>query len=301
MNETGPRPVGDAPESGVSFVIPAHNEEAAVPVVLKALQRIAKEQHLRAEFIVVDDGSTDQTAALAASHGARVVSIPMNVGYGSALKRGIEAASQSRIIIIDADDSYPVEYSGELLKRLDRFDLVIGRRTGTTYYRSLVTYPFRLAYLLLVWFVVGRRVPDPNSGFRAFRREAVTEFLPVMCGGFSFSTSMTTLFLLSGLTVDYVPIPYRRRIGRSKIRFVRDALRTGQILCSAILLYNPIKLFVLLSGATLLVGLLLVGAGFVAGGRLGLWLPGVLFVLFSGVFFCFGLMADLLANLRRRS
>src|SRR5262249_40845828 len=162
------------------------DEEAAVPVVLRALQEVAKVENLRAEFVVVDDGSTDQTAALAVSHGARVISIPMNVGYGSALKRGIEAASHSRIVIIDAAGSSPAEARGELWRRLDRFGLVIGRSTGTTYYRSLVTYPFRLAYLLLVWFVVGRRVPDPNSGFRAFRRETVATFLPVMCGGFSF-------------------------------------------------------------------------------------------------------------------
>ena len=283
--------------NGVSFVIPAFNEEAAIPVVLESIQRVVKEQGLEAECIVVDDGSTDQTAAVAASHGARVISIPMNVGYGTALKRGIEAAANSRIVITDADGSYPVDHTPELLKRLERFDLVIGRRTGTTYYRSLVTYPFRLAYLLLVWFVVGRRVPDPNSGFRAFRREAVQ---PVMCAGFSFSTSMTTLFLLSGRTVDYVPIPYHRRIGKSKIRFVRDMLRTGQILCSVILLYNPIKLFVLLSGATGLVGAGLVTGGLLSGGSWSLWLPGVLFILFSGVFFCFGLLADLMANSRKR-
>jgi glycosyltransferase involved in cell wall biosynthesis len=283
----------------VSFVIPAHNEEAAIPVVLEAIQRVSKEQGLQAECIVVDDGSTDQTAAVAASHGAKVVSIAMNVGYGSALKRGIEEATHSSIVITDADGSYPLDYTPELLRRLERFDLVIGRRTGTTYYRSLVTYPFRLAYLLLVWFVVGRRVPDPNSGFRAFRREAVQEFLPVMCAGFSFSTSMTTLFLLSGLTVDYVPIPYRRRIGKSKIRFVRDMLRTGQILCSVILLYNPIKLFVLLAGATALAGMGLVVAGLLRDSW-SLWLPGVLFILFSGVFFCFGLLADLMANSSRR-
>jgi glycosyltransferase involved in cell wall biosynthesis len=287
--------------AGVSFVIPAFNEEAAIPVVLESIQRMAKEQGLQAECIVVDDGSTDQTAAVAASHGARVVSIPMNVGYGAALRRGIESAAHSRIVITDADGSYPLDYTPELLRRLERFDLVIGRRTGTTYYRSLVTYPFRLAYLLLVWFVVGRRVPDPNSGFRAFRREAVQEFLPVMCAGFSFSTSMTTLFLLSGLTVDYVPIPYRRRIGKSKIRFVRDMLRTGQILCSVILLYNPIKLFVLLSGAAFLVGAGLVVASLASGSRLELWLPGVLFILFSGVFFAIGLLADLIANSRRRT
>lgn len=284
----------------VSFVVPAHNEEAGLPQVLEALKKIAKDEGLQAELIVVDDGSTDQTAVVAAAHGARVISIPMNVGYGSALKRGIEAATHPRILITDADGSYPIELAGTLLERLDRFDLVIGRRTGTTYYRSLLTYPVRLVYLLLVSFVVGRRVPDPNSGFRAFRREAISEFLPVMCGGFSFTTSMTTLFLLSERTVDYVPIPYRKRVGRSKIRFIRDTLRTGQILCSVILLYNPIKLFVLLAGFTFLTGAGLVAAGAVGGGQMGLWLPGVLFVLFSGVFFCFGLLADLMANARKR-
>jgi glycosyltransferase involved in cell wall biosynthesis len=289
-----------AADTGVTFVIPVHNEESAIPLVLDSLHRVAKEGRIDAEVIVVDDGSTDRTAAVAAAHGARVIPVPMNVGYGAALRRGIEAAAHSRIVIADGDASYPLEYVGEMLRRLDRFDLVIGRRTGTTYYRSLLSYPFRLAYLLLVWFVVGRRVPDPNSGFRAFRREAIEEFLPVMCHGFSFTTSMTTLYLLSGRTVDYLPIPYHRRVGRSKIRFVRDMLRTGQLLCSVILLYNPIKLFVLLAAAAFLIGCVLIGASLVAGGVLGLWLPGVLFILFSGVFFSFGLLADLMANARKR-
>ena len=287
--------------TGVSFVIPVYNEEKAIPLVLDSLGRVVKEGQLDAEVIVVDDGSTDRTAAVAATHGARVVSIPMNVGYGAALKRGIEIARNSRIVIVDGDASYPLEFVGEMLQRLNRFDLVIGRRTGTTYYRSLLSYPFRLAYLLLVWFVVGRRVPDPNSGFRAFRREGIEEFLPVMCAGFSFTTSMTTLYLLSSRTVDYLPIPYHKRVGQSKIRFLRDMLRTGQLLCSVILLYNPIKLFVLLAGAAFLVGCLLIGAGLITRGSIALWLPGVLFVLFSGVFLSFGFIADLMANSRRRA
>lgn len=286
---------------GVSFVIPAHNEEFGIPLVLEAIDKVVRQEGLQAEIVVVDDGSTDGTSAVAASLGARVVSIPMNVGYGAALKRGIEAASFSRIVIADGDASYPIERAGELLRRLERFDLVIGRRTGTTYYRSLFTYPFRLAYLLLVWFVVGRRVPDPNSGFRAFRRESVQEFLPIMCHGFSFSTSMTTLFLLSGRTVDYLPIAYHKRVGASKIRFVRDMLRTGQLLCSVILLYNPIKLFLLAATPPFVLGVLLVTASWVGSGAMALWLSGVLFVLFSGVVFCFGLLADLMANLRRRA
>jgi hypothetical protein len=112
---------------------------------------------------------------------------------------------------------------------------------------------------------------------------------------------MTTLFLLSGRTVDYLPIPYHRRVGRSKVRFIRDTLRTGQILCSVILLYNPIKLFVLLAGASFLVGAALVASALLAGGRMALWLPGVLFILFSGLVFCFGLIADLLANSRKHT
>jgi hypothetical protein len=101
--------------------------------------------------------------------------------------------------------------------------------------------------------------------------------------------------------VDYLPIPYHRRVGRSKVRFIQDTLRTGQILCSVILLYNPIKLFVLLAGGSFLVGAALVAGSLLAGGRMALWLPGVLFVLFGGIFFCFGLLADLLANSRKRT
>jgi len=284
----------------VSVVIPSHNEEAAIPLVLSALHAVVKAEQLDAELVVVDDGSTDQTAAVAAAHGARVISIPMNVGYGAALKRGIEAARHSRIVTIDGDASYPAEYLGEILRRLERFDLVIGRRTGTLYYRSLLAYPFRLVYLMLVWFVVGRRVPDPNSGLRAFRRDAITEFLPVMCHGFSFSTSMTTLYLLAGRTVDYLPIPYHRRVGASKIRFVRDMLRTGQLLCTVILLYNPIKLFVLVSGGTFAAGVGFIVAALLSGTSVW-WLSGVLCVLFSGLFLCCGFLADLLANLRRQA
>lgn len=284
----------------VSVVIPSHNEEAAIPLVLDALHAVAKTEGLDAELLVVDDGSTDQTAAVAAAHGARVITVPMNVGYGAALRRGIEAAKHSRIVTIDGDASYPVEYLGELLRRLERFDLVIGRRTGTLYYRSLLAYPFRLVYLMLVWFVVGRRVPDPNSGLRAFRRDAITEFLPVMCHGFSFSTSMTTLYLLAGRTVDYLPIPYHRRVGVSKIRFVRDMLRTGQLLCTVILLYNPIKLFVLVAAATFATGAGFVVAAMLSGASVW-WLSGVLCILFSLLFLCCGFLADLLANLRRRA
>ena len=285
----------------VSVIIPAHNEELAIASVLESLARVVAAAGLEADVIVVDDGSTDATARLAAAAGARVLAIPMNVGYGAALRRGIEAARHARIVITDGDASYPLEYIGEMLSRLERFDLVIGRRTGTTYYRSLLSYPFRLMYLLLVWFVVGRRVPDPNSGFRAFRRDAVEEFLPVMCHGFSFTTSMTTLYLLSGRTVDYLPIPYRRRLGKSKIHFVRDMLRTGQLLCSVILLYNPIKLFLLLATLAFLVGAGLVGASFVATPGLALSVSGTLCILFAGVFLCFGFLADLLTNLGRRA
>jgi len=288
-------------EEGVSFVIPVHNEEEAIPLVLDTLKAHIKEENLKAEILVVDDGSTDQTASVAASKGARVISVPMNVGYGAALKRGIEAASFSKIVITDGDASYPLQYAATLIRQLDRFDLAIGRRTGSLYYRSLLSYPFRLVYLALIWFVVGRKVPDPNSGFRAFHREDLLPFLPVMCLGFSFTTSMTVLYLLSGKTVSFIPIPYYARVGRSKIRFFRDMLRTGQLLVSVILLYNPIKLFVLIAGATFLGGMGVL-ARYALSARVGEgWLVGGIALLgFGGLFFCLGLVADILANLRRR-
>jgi glycosyltransferase involved in cell wall biosynthesis len=231
----------------VSVVIPAFNEEAAVGVVIDRVRQALGERNVPHEVLVVDDGSTDATADVARSHGAMVVSHPENAGYGRSLKTGIRHAAHDLVAITDADGTYPVERLPDLLALADRFDMVVGRRTGPAYSGDLRKRVARAVFRWLAEFAVGRRIPDINSGLRVFRRKHVLPFFPHISSGFSFTTTVTLVYMLSGLFVHYVPIEYRVRQGRTKVRHVRDTLRALQIIVEAILRCNPIKVFLLLA------------------------------------------------------
>jgi glycosyltransferase involved in cell wall biosynthesis len=247
------------PAPGVSVVIPALDEERGIGPTLAAVSRALAEVPGPHEIVVVDDGSRDRTAEVALAAGARVFAHPVPAGYGASLKAGIRAASHERIVICDADGTYPVGRIPELVQALDAFDLVIGARTGPLYRRAWFLSPLRTLFLLLVRFVTGTDVPDPNSGLRAFRRSAVLPLLPRLPRGFSFTTTQTLILTLSGKFVLYVPVAYGARIGRSKVRLLRDGLRATQTMVEVILLHNPLKLFLALAappaslGAALLV------------------------------------------------
>lgn len=233
----------------ITIIIPAFNEEQALRTVLASLQELQCFKGAPgSEIIVVDDGSTDGTAAIAKSAGVKVISNPQNKGYGFSLKRGIEAAQNEYIVTIDADSTYPVEAIGKLVARLDSgFDMVVGARRGRAYWSSVIKALSRLVFKMMVEFVVGRRIPDINSGFRAIRKSKILPILPDLSNGFSFSTSSTLVFFLRGYFVDYLPIDYFKRSGKTKVRHVRDTLRTLQILVDVIVSYNPIKLFMLVA------------------------------------------------------
>lgn len=228
----------------VSIIIPAYNEEKGIAAVLDDLRRL----HTHAEIIVVDDGSTDRTGDIARELGATVIRHPINIGYGRSLKDGIAAATRDTIVITDADGSYPVEAIGDIVGTLgDGFDMVVGARSGKEYRGSILKMPARIVFKWLVEFATGRLIPDINSGLRAFSRQTVMRYFPDICDGFSFTTTVTLIYMLTGKTVTYMPIAYHRRIGRSKVRIIRDSLRTLQYITETMAAYNPLKLFLLLS------------------------------------------------------
>lgn len=233
----------------ISLVIPAYNEEEALREVLTAIQSQALfGTGGGSEILVVDDGSTDKTAEIARQAGARVISSPINMGYGFSLKRGIEAAANEYIVTIDADGTYPVDAIHALVERLDHgFDMVVGARRGRAYWSGPIKSLSRLIFKAMVEFVIGRRIPDINSGFRAIRKSKILPILPDLSKGFSFSTSTTLIFFLRGYFVDYLPVDYFKRRGKTKVRHIRDTLRTLQILVDVIVSYNPIKLFILVA------------------------------------------------------
>jgi len=282
----------------ISVVIPAFNEADAVGEAVRQIEEVLAE--VEHEIVVVDDGSQDATADEARAAGARVIHHPHNLGYGAALKTGIRGARGETISIADADGTYPSDYIPVLLKEhAAGFDMVVGARTGEQYWSSAFKSPMRLILKWLIEFTTGRRVPDVNSGLRVFSREQITPYLDHLCNTFSFTTSLTLAYMMTSKFVTYVSIPYHKSVGHTKVRFFRDALRTMQYIVEAIVYYNPLKMFVLLSSGLLLAsGLLLLSAAVLKSSAL-LYI-GVASLLTMVIVFCIGLVAELVRQIVAR-
>lgn len=231
----------------ISVVIPAYNEADSIQAVVEQVRSVLTGGGAESEIIVVVDGATDRTADQARSVADRVIEHPQNLGYGRSLKSGILAASHDLVAITDADHTYPVDRIPELVSLCDRFDMVVGARTGRFYEGSVFKRIGRFIFRRLAEFSVGQKIPDVNSGLRAFRRSQMLPFFPIISSGFSFTTTSTLAYMHNDLLVHYVPIDYRQRAGRSKVRHLRDSLRAIQIITEAILRCNPVKVFLLLA------------------------------------------------------
>jgi glycosyltransferase involved in cell wall biosynthesis len=228
----------------LSVVIPAHDEEDGLAAVVRGVQAALGSSGHAFEILVVDDGSTDATGAVADGLGVRVLRHPECRGYGAALKTGIRAAAGERILICDADGTYPPDAIPALLVRADAHDRVVGARTG-----AVVDAPFfrRVAKAILrrlASYLSEASIPDLNSGLRVFRKDAVVPFFPILPSGFSFTTTITLALLCNGGSVAYVPIDYhRRRSGRSKLQPVRETLNFVILILRTIVYFNPLKVF----------------------------------------------------------
>src|SRR5687768_12728177 len=156
----------------VTILIPAMNEAEAIGTVVGDLRAIAPWH----EVVVIDDGSTDETAARAEVAGARVIRHPYNKGNGASVKTGIRAATGEYILIIDGDGQHKPADAVRLVSQLGTFDLVVGARSGATQAGPIR----RLGNNVLnglASFLADRTIPDLTSGFRAARREHLLEFI----------------------------------------------------------------------------------------------------------------------------
>jgi len=279
----------------ISVVVPAFNEAGAIgDTVARIRTTLGATDH---EVVVVDDGCTDQTAQEAAAAGARVITHPHNLGYGAALKTGIRAAAFDTIVITDADGTYPINEIPRLLAEFRRgFNMTVGARTGDHYHESLLKSPLRYLLKWLVEFTTGRRIPDVNSGLRVFSRQEILPYLDHLCNTFSFTTSVTLAYMMTAKFVGYVPIAYNQRIGQTKVRLFRDSLRTLQYIVQAILYYNPLKMFLLISAALLVLAVFLMIVALQWKIMTAFFL-GVGCLLMVIVVFSLGLLAELLSQI----
>lgn len=227
----------------VSVVIPAYNEEHAVAGVIARIQKALDATGLEYELLVVDDGSSDQTALAAESAGASVVRHTGNRGYGAALKTGIMSAKYDIICITDADGTYPPERIPDLLAALPSADMVVGARIGASVAIPLIRKPAKWFLNQLANYVTQYRIPDLNSGLRVFHRDAALQYFHILPEQFSFTTTLTMAMHCDKYAVSYVPIDYGRRTGRSKI-VPWDAVNFTTLILRMAMLFRPLRVFV---------------------------------------------------------
>ncbi|MHC4261691.1 MAG: glycosyltransferase family 2 protein [Planctomycetota bacterium] len=238
----------DAPSRrGVTIVVPAYNEEKGIRGVVERLCGLELDVPL--EILVVEDGSSDATGAMLEELGRefeplRVIRHVTNRGYGAALKTGFAAARHDVVMITDADGTYPEDRIPDLLRQIDDgAEMVVGARRGEDVHIPLIRRPAKAALRALASFLAGTPIPDLNSGLRAFRRDLVLAYRPILPDGFSFTTTITLASLTNGHRVDYVTINYAHRAGQSKIRPIRDTLGFTALIIRTVLYFNPLKVF----------------------------------------------------------
>jgi glycosyltransferase involved in cell wall biosynthesis len=226
----------------LSVVIPAYNEEPAIGGVVGEIRDLLARNGLRAEILVVDDGSEDGTSAAAFAAGARVIRHRNNRGYGAALKTGILAASHEVIAIIDADGTYPAQAIPAMLEKLRNADMVVGARVGDKVHIPLIRRPAKWVLGRLANYVAAAKIPDLNSGLRVFRRDVVLQYFPILPDQFSWTTTITLALYSDKYAVDYVPIDYRPRRGHSKI-VPWDAMSFAVLILRTAMLFRPLRVF----------------------------------------------------------
>ncbi len=235
----------------VSIIIPAKNEALSLPALLPRI----KELHPEFEIIVVDDGSTDDTAAICQQHGVKMIHHPYSMGNGAAIKSGSRAATGDVLVFMDADGQHrPGDIQGLLDKFAEGYDMVVGARQSDTQ----ASIGRRLAnniYNSLASIMTGYNIKDLTSGFRAVRARHFRKFLYLLPNGFSYPTTSTMAFFRSGLPVAYVPIRADKRAGKSKIRMVRDGTRFLLIIIKIGALFSPMRFFLPISLLSFMVGL----------------------------------------------
>ncbi len=233
----------------ISIIVPVYNERESVHKVVDTICEMSDAQHVEPEIIVVDDGSSDGIDHDAVRERVdHLIIHPRNIGYGAAIKTGIRHATGDILVIIDADGTYPVDRIPDLVAALDRCAMAVGARTGDVVNIPLARQPAKYVLNRLANYLAERRIPDLNSGLRAFRKDDVEQFLHILPRGFSLTTTLTLAYISSDMLVEYIPINYFDRKGRSKIRPVSDTRNIILTILRTIVYFDPLKVCVPLSG-----------------------------------------------------
>ena len=234
------------PALDVTVVLPAYNEVGHVGAEVERITAALKASPYSFEIVVVDDGSTDGTGdAVEGMPFVRVLRFPVNRGSGTARRIGSLEAAGRYVVWTDADMTYPNERIPELVARLEEgaAHQVVGARSREEGTFKVLRVPAKWLIRRLAEYLTQSRIPDLNSGLRAFSREHARPYLGLLPPGFSCVTTITLAFLSNGLVVDYVPIDYAPRAGRSHFHPIKDAYRYILQVVRMVTFFEPLRVF----------------------------------------------------------
>jgi glycosyltransferase involved in cell wall biosynthesis len=277
--------------TSLSIVIPAKNEAGAIGDVVAKARSIYPD----AEITVVNDGSTDDTAAVAAAAGATVVSHPESMGNGAAVKTGARASSGDILCFMDGDGQHDAAELAPLIDKLDNgYEMAIGARDTGSHANVGRLFANGL-YNGIASMMSGRKILDLTSGFRAVRAKKFKQFLYLLPNGFSYPTTITMAFLRSGYPVTFEPISAAKRVGKSHIRPIRDGVKFLIIIFKIATLYSPLKIFLPASGLFFATGVGYYAYTYLTSGRF----TNMSMLLFSAsvIIFLIGLISEQITSL----
>ncbi|MEM7000819.1 MAG: glycosyltransferase family 2 protein [Pseudomonadota bacterium] len=277
-----------------SVVVPCFNEQESIAETIDQLTSTLADTQVY-EIVVVDDGSADASGAIlkelaATTSHLRVITHAENRGYGAALKTGIQNARAELIAITDADGTYPNERLPELIDAMADADMVVGARIGENVrYSTLRAFPKWFMRHWVSW-ISRQRVPDFNSGMRVFRRDLAVAFYRMLPDTFSFTTTITLLMLTNYYRVKFVPIDYAPRVGKSKIKPLRDTMNFLVLIARTGTYFAPLRVMLPASGVLALAAMASIGYDISQG---NLTDKSILLALFSMNTGMFALLADM--------
>lgn len=278
----------------VSIIIPALNEEEAVGGMVEHLLQ----SFPGIELIVINDGSTDNTAEVAEKAGARVISHYSQSGYGAGLRTGVEASSREFVLFCDADGQHRVEDVARVMEACDNSDMVIGAR-GQDSHAPLIRRPGKFILRRFANFLAGQKIPDLNSGLRILNKGILLKYIHLMPRGFSFSTTSTFAFLKSHQRVKFVPIVVKKRVGTSTVNQFKHGPQTLMLMLRLTVLFEPLKVFNYVSGFLFGMSFLSWGINGILAQAWGLADTTVLLFIAGLTVFMSGLLCDQVSALRR--
>jgi glycosyltransferase involved in cell wall biosynthesis len=278
--------------SKISIIIPAYNEALTIGDIVFKI----KELHPDVEIIVVNDGSDDDTAAIAKAAGAHVHNHPYNIGNGAAIKSGIRIAGGDILVFMDGDNQHNPEDIEKLLRYMPDYDMAVGSRSNGDQ-ASLGRTFGNTVYNWFASYVAKFPVADLTSGFRAVKADIAHNFLYLLPNTYSYPTSLTLGVLRTGRSVKYIPIKVqKRKVGRSRINLFKDGVRFLMIIIKICTLYSPLRVFLPVSFGLFVLGLSYYLFTYVSSGRFSNM--SLLLFTTSIIIFMMGLVSEQICQMR---